>query len=280
MDIERALTESIERWILKRDDSADEKLIFLLCHLGVSTRSELFEMEYAGEAASVIAELMYRNADDDAESMGGLQKYRLEGHFGRKKKSSQFARRFRIKADENWEEEEFSEPATQKGLLSQLMKHNEKNNIASLGSMNSMIKSLQSELARKDRRIDQLEEKVMAQVEIREQLVSRDHERKLVEIQLIKSEDRKDEIFETVKMLAPIAINRLTGKDLFKDADDPLSMQLKSLIDSMDVDQMQGLMGVLKPAQSAVLLDLVQHYQKSEAEKKKNGGLKALPGGS
>src|SRR5215831_12274582 len=87
------------------------------------------------------------SAQRDANDLGGLQTYAVYAYYSNDK--TYVPRKiFRVSAEDEIERERegTTEPATEKGLLSQLMRHNENNNRNSLVAMGYILQTFQKEL--------------------------------------------------------------------------------------------------------------------------------------
>jgi hypothetical protein len=153
-------------------------------HLSVNDRQAdvgAVPLQADGEAEAGVAEVAGRLADliaTDAEGLGGMQRYLLVALRG-----GEVLGRLPLRAaggaDEGGADPIDSEPATARGLVAQLMRHNEANSrIVSL-SMGQIVATLLRQNERLRLVAEEAEDKRYAVANLTEQLLSQQHERDL-----------------------------------------------------------------------------------------------------
>lgn len=277
MDIEHHF-DRVRKWVMEcyQTPPSDGDLRGLkLVHLGLKN-SELWAKElgddFTVEGIDPLVNEILNEAWDDAESLGGIQKYKVEAYFGTKKRAGR-KKRFSMHAGEDASDSEFSEPANGKGLVAQQMRHNEALMKMSVNSFGQMMKMLGSQLEKTQAALDDALEKNYQMIELRERLLSEQEERELQRVMVMKQEDRKDELVEGVKLLLPSVVRRVSGKLLPENAnaDDNLAVEsLKALASSLSQEQIQAIMSSLKPQQTVAFMEVLKTIGESEQKKGKS----------
>lgn len=194
-----------------------------------------------------IIQEVYDALQADAEVIGGVQKYRLLPYFdGAKEPSGRFL--VRVEAGNSSDDEEGfdSEPANQKGLLSQLMRHMEARERLMLTSMNNIMNAQTRILGRQAEQLENYAGKHIELVQTVEELHSEKHLREMETKEFSASQDRKTEMMKQFQLLIPVAANKLlggktNGKNVMDEVVNPHQMMLKRLMDSITQDQLDKL---------------------------------------
>jgi hypothetical protein len=160
-----------------------------------------------------------------------------------------------------------TEPANSKGLLSQLMRHNEANARTSTLAMGAVVKEQARIIERLTQQNEVLQGKVLAAVELTEELQSAKHERDMAWKQLEKRQQLTGELFEKIQILLPVVANKVLGKPVFPEAIDPRVMVVKEWAESLSTSQVDSLRRILKPEQVIALLDAMQATQEDKIER-------------
>lgn len=247
-------------------NSADGELSRLvLTHIGTKheTLSEIPVPNIGDFDPKAAAEEIWADAEDDAESIGGHQKYRVEAYFGSAKKP-QRKKRFAVDATDSTDSE-FTEPATVKGIISQMMRHTEASTKAAVSGGNGVVKMLVAQIERLEKRNQYLEEKIWETFEVRQQLLDRNEERQAERFILEQQEKRKDEVVETVKLLLPGAAKKISkklGTGNGEEGDSAFdAAALKTFAESLTEEQIASLAGILKPPQQIAIMQLLQEMK-------------------
>lgn len=281
-------TEKLERWIRQQMNlnRKDGPLVRLdLVHMGASKQPILFSEEIGSGADSQdLASRIMQEAENDAEGLGGVQRYDVQGFF-EKAKTAKAHHRFRLHVADEYQSDSDgygSEPANAKGHLSQLMRHNEAMFRQTTAYSFDMMRTLAKENEHLRKRCETLEGKFHEQAEAYEELISLQHERELETYKAQRKEERMDEALSTLKMIGPTLVNRLTGKKILPENASPEAAAIDEFMETLDQEQIQKLTTVLKPQQMAVVFGLLEQKLAKDEEKSKaqeNGQTKSLPEG-
>ncbi len=195
---------------------------------------------------------------NDAGAVGGVQTYiLLVFRKGTPKAQARFA--FRRAGLEDSDDQGFdSEPATSPGLLKQLMRHNEaltKVNAANSGVMLRVQAKMIEHFGNENFKM--LEAR-MEQVEMIEELQTMKHARELESAKALNHEERMTGLLDTVKLLAPTVINKMTGKELLPTEAAPVV----AFLESLDEEQQGKIAELLSPAQQVALAEMVRAGEK------------------
>ncbi|HVV51402.1 MAG TPA: hypothetical protein VHO06_17155 [Polyangia bacterium] len=150
-----------------------------------------------------------------------------------------------------------SEPPTEKGLLSQTMRHleiSERTHATAIANIFAMQTRM---LREKDERITHLEERHWETVVAAEQLVSDHHRRQLENRAADQKAEAMREVLGTFLQLAPTAVNKLAGKALLPEKTSPALVGLRALVGTMKPEQLEALKFVMTPAQLETFTEIV-----------------------
>lgn len=271
--------KELERWVRQQKSVARDEgaLTFMeLTHLGQTRHDRIWSAPVEVDTDPTdLASALYKAAVDDANGLGGIQKYSLGVCFGGKKKPLEKCR-FRVRApdDEEFPDDIGSEVANAKGLVTQAMRHTEGVMRTSIGGTQDIIRHYQKMVETSTADAERLRERLAEMYEAHEEILSMQTEREIDRMRAQKREDRIDEGIQVLKLLGPTIINKLAGKKILEEKETPESYQMRQFMESLDPKQMEQLSEVLKPAQLGVVLQLADKYL-DEDKDKANG--KALP---
>lgn len=277
MDVEYHFS-GMRKWLMQAyqtPPSDGELRKVRLVHIGIKN-SELWEKEVTDldvEGVDPLTNELLSEAYEDAESLGGIQKYKVEAYFGTKKRAGR-KKRFAMHAGEDASDNELSEPANNKGLVSQQMRHNEALMKMTVNSFGQMMKMLGSQLEKTQAALDDALEKNYQMIELREKLLSEQEERELTRVMAMKQEDRKDELVGAVKVMLPSVVKRVSGKLLPENAsaDKDMALEsLKALAQSLSQDQIRGIMASLKPEQTVAFMEVINQMNGEDKKGESNG---------
>src|SRR3954468_24522507 len=160
-----------------------------------------------------------------------------------------------------------SEPATERGLLTQTMRHLEISE-RTHATVVANIFAMQSRMLReKDERIAHLEERHWETVIAAEQLVSDHHGRQLENRAADQKAEAMREVLGTFLQLAPTAVNKLAGKSILPEKTSPALVGLRALVGSMKAEQLEAFKFVLSPAQLETFTEIVGSEVADEEKK-------------
>lgn len=267
-DLERFLRKEI---FAEREGKVISKFVLFHCPAG-GKANEVETFKYregmtADELRPLIDEVLSR-AQSDADGAGGVQRYLLRAFVkGDTSPVSRFSFRLRG-SDEDFEEgNAFDDAPNAKGLLTQLMRHNE----AIMRSANTMMGTAVSMLARQaenaNERLEAMTAQRSADFELMEKLRSGQHDRDMEMLQHEASEKRKEAMFEKFSILIPVVLNKLAGTKVVP-SQDPAALMIKGFVDTLEPDQFNKILSALKPEQGIALIELVKSFQQPQLEGK------------
>lgn len=259
-----------------------EKIVLRSASAGSrGTEIETFEIE-AGqielEEIPVYASSILARAQDDADGNGpGVCRYvAVSFRKGENKAGSRYSFRLRGESDADLDDESGEEAPTNKGLITQLMRHNEAMARILVQSTGSGMASMARRLESADRLNETLVKERREMFAVLEEAKSEQHTRDMEMMLTDKSQTRKDQAFAKLMSLVPMVINKIAGSKILPDKSDPLMMLLEPLIGSMSQEQFQAIAQTLQPEQQIMFVDLLKVFQdrKRLAEKNANGETK------
>jgi hypothetical protein len=229
---------------------------------------ETFELTEAipSEELSNFAILIVGRAQTDADGFGtGLHRYQVQTFYRDGEKASGRIV-FRLKGSDDFDEDEAGEEApTGKGLLQQLMRHNEANNRAMVGSTASLLNLMVRRMESQDRVLEKLLEERTKMFETLEAAKSQQHERDMGLMVEDAKQRRLDVGFQKISMLFPVVLDKLSGGKI-PAQNDPTMMMLNELISSMNMEQFQAIQRTLSPEQQIVFMNVLQKFQESKKQ--------------
>ena len=243
-------TESIDRFVIRHDTGAEVATIR-------ADEGGAFERKdrQIDEIASEVSERVF----EDAIGLGGLQRYVISAYSGERAVT-------RLPVRENAEASRGgpapgdpidSEPPTEKGLLSQTMRHleiSERTHATAIANIFAMQTRM---LREKDDRITHLEERHWDTVVAAEQLVSDHHRRQLEDRAADQKAEAMREVLGTFLQLAPTAVNKLAGRALLPEKTSPALVGLRALVGTLKPEQLEALKFVMTPAQLETFTEIV-----------------------
>lgn len=265
---------------------------FQLLHAGPSGSSLLEEVtlpeekiEDADGFIENVIDLMRQASIAACESNGGAQTFAIAANYGEDCDPVYFKFRHSISAFEN-DNIGGSEPATAQGLLAQTQRHLEGRERSTWGMVGQVMSYQQKMIEKYQEGFDRMLDMQMQMVKASEDLLSKKHERDMS----TRAQERKDrtvsEITDKLMALLPIAVYKLTGKNIMG-ADTTASTAMSdAFIESVGEEQFERLVqdGNLPMAdhQRILFMTLLEDYQKRAAGKTKriegkSGGNKLPP---
>jgi hypothetical protein len=249
--LERALeADSIDRLVLRHDTFAEVWTI-----RGEEGGALEATEDRLDELASTLAERIL----EDAVGLGGVQRYLISAYSGDRaitrlpvRENADAATAGRMPGDPI-----DSEPPTEKGLLTQAMRHLEVSERTHAHVVANIFAMQTRMLREKDERISHLEERHWDTVIAAEQLVSDHHRRQLENKAADQKAEAMREVLGTFLQLAPTAVNKLAGRALLPEKTSPALVGLRALVGTMKPEQLEGLKFVMTPAQLATFTEIV-----------------------
>ena len=211
------------------------------------------------------------DADVDAHGIGGVQKYQLIPYHTKNPDRSQGRLVFRAGDAANEERDFESEPANERGMLAQQMRHNEalvRSQVTSVNNtMNILLRSNEKLQVEKEK----LEEDRYRNLSVMEKLMQDGHGRFLAEQESEFQMAMKKETFSKLAMLVPAVVNKLAGQKVLPEATNPKAMAMKGLANSImsTPGKIEKIMssGIFSPEELAVLATLLDDSADAEEGK-------------
>lgn len=242
---------------------------------------ETFEVrasELELEEIPILAGNILQRAQDDADGNGpGVSRFLVYAYRkGENKPSARYPFRLRGESDLDMDSESGEEAPTAKGIITQLMRHNEAMARILVQTTGASMASMARRLESADKLNEALAKERREMFVTLEEAKSEQHNR---DMELMLTEGgmkRKDQAFAKLMALVPMVINKIAGSKLLPDKSDPIMMLLEPLIGSLDQAQFQAIAQSLTPEQQIMFVDLLKTFQerKQLAEKNANGETK------
>lgn len=267
---------------LERDDDAGKCTKFVLKHVNANAKQNevgTFDCRQVhkqtnGEKRETFVEQIINAieeaAHDDAESIGGHQRYLIFAFFQNETKPLARAG-FRMDAgdDDEGDEELESEPANAKGLVAQAMRHQEGNFRTSVMTTNHTISMLQRTIDSQMETINALMKGHLDNLKLVEDLVTQRHERELMSKREELNADIKNDFARKGMMLLPAVVNRLTGKNVIPGSS-PGEIMINDFLETLTEEQLMKIAPILSPEQQVIVFEMLNSkIAKEEAAKEK-----------
>lgn len=253
--------QRIARWLqsVMEEVEGDSTPTLVLRHVTINDRQNdvatfaprvLTDGEHAfGDLVQQVCDAM----DTDADGLGGVQRYLLFA-YGDDRAIARLPLRAAAPGADVTEDPLESEPATPKGLLAQLMRHNEVQTRMFALSYGQVIATMQRTIARLQSSSDLADDRRLEAVAIAEEMLSEKHERELATLQA----DREHEynLQSTAQIEAGVsAIVKLAAQHYLGGG---VGQQLTDLIRSFTPKQWEALHQMLSPDQLSVVNDVLR----------------------
>jgi len=214
----------------------------------------------AGEVDMLVNQIVDAAQKDADDIKQGIQNYAVYAYF-QNDKNDVPRKIFRVAAEEEMERDiSPSEPPTEKGLVSQLMRHNEAVSKTAYVAMTTMFGNFERQIGR----LSEMNEKFAAQqvdmMVLVQDTLNEAHTRRMSEKKNELSMALQEGAFEQLKAVAPIIINRLAGKPILPEPDKSF-MLLAQLLENLTPDQQAMLRDTLSPPQLAILGEILGDYE-------------------
>lgn len=205
--------------------------------------------------ATLVDDVVSR-AQSDADGMGGVHRYELH-IICDKKSTARFA--FRMRSDdESHDEAPGDEAANNRGLLTQLMRHNEQQSRTMVNGIGAVVGMLNRTLERLQDENEALREERRKNWDLIDSAKGREHERELELMDAHRKGEREEMLFQKINTLFPIVLNKLSGKDMMPVEDKNL---LAGLVDTLSESQFNQILSALKPEQQILLLTVIKEMK-------------------
>jgi hypothetical protein len=242
--------DSIDRLVLRHDTMAE--VATLRGEEGAPFECTEPQLD---ELASNLAERIL----EDAIGLGGVQRYIISAHAGDKavtrlpvRENADAAAAGRLAGDAL-----DSEPPTERGLLSQTMRHLEISERTHAHAIANIFAMQTRMLREKDERIGHLEARHWETVVAAEELVSQHHRRQLENRAAEQKAEAMREVLGTFLQLAPTAVNKIAGRTLLPEKTSPALVGLRALVGTLKAEQLEAFKFVLTPVQLETFTEIV-----------------------
>lgn len=209
-------------------------------------------------------------ANDDAEGLGGLQSYVLSSYFTAI--PDKIRERFSFKLSVQSEDDDSidqTEAPTERGIVQQLMRHNEANARVMTMGMAEVVRQQNRMIERLASQNDALMDKHHNVLELTESLLAAQSTMELEKMKVTSRIAREDAAIEKLLVLAPAIVNRLGGKKMLPEKATPEAVMVMDFVKSLRPDQMGEILQKLDPQQQLLVMELIQAQQaREEADKK------------
>jgi hypothetical protein len=216
------------------------------------------------EALASLAEEIEAAIQGDADGLGGTQRYVVVALRG----DAQLTRLpFRVVAAEESESGEplDSEPATSKGLLAQLMRHNEAQNRMFMVSVGHIMSAMQRTIAQQQAMIDSVGDQRLELYAATEGLLSQRHDRELATAEAQHRVNTRSAMVQKIMNLLPLAMSYLTPKEGEQGTKpSQVGALLRAFFETLDERQFQELSKVLTQEQMMAVLQIVEKVKADE----------------
>lgn len=264
-DLERFLRQQLFR---NRDQPLEK---FVLRNALAGARGqEVEEFEIQGtittDQVPLMRDQILTSAQRDADGAGTkLQSYILVALELSSKVGPRF--RFRVRGEGD-DDEGGEEPANEKGLLAQMMRHNEAMMRMMTMGNSAIIQNLSRQLDDSNRHTERLIAQRQEGFQALEEAKSQQHEREIQLLTVGNQEERKsmatNKLVSKIEMLFPILFNKLAGQKMLTTEEHSV---LGSFVESLSPEQLQRIAQQLSPEQQVSLLNMYRDIK----EKNVNG---------
>jgi hypothetical protein len=205
-------------------------------------------------------------AQEDANSLhSGIQLYAVFAHYERNVSYTP-RRYFRVGAEEEYDPEaggaDPSETPDGRGLVAQSMRHLEAVFKTSVMQNSYFMQTMQQENRELRQTIAQQGEQAIEMGALIQETLDNSTARRLAEKEAENKQVMMGSMFENLKLLIPVIMNKIAGQKIAPETDASFNM-LAALFESMPAEQQQALVAdFLTPAQGAVFAEFLGTYEK------------------
>jgi len=205
-------------------------------------------------------------AQEDANNLHqGIQLYAVFAHF---KNDQNYRPRhfFRVTAQEEYDPEttggDPSEPPTEKGQVTQLMRFCESIMRTSVMNNSYMFEALRQENASQRELLGRQAEQQIEMGALIQETMDNAVQRRIQEREAENKQGMMSAVFEHLKLLFPVILNKIAGQKITPETD-PSFQLLAALFEGMSQEQQQALCTqFLTPTQAAVFSEFLDTYEK------------------
>lgn len=238
-----------------------------LRHAGMNMKGQIVEA-FDHESVTVdgiesLAEDILSRAQTDADgSGGGVHRYEVVVTGVEEKRTlARFA--FRVRSeDQDFDGESGEESASLKGIVTQLMRHNEAISRTMIQGVGALVQQLSIRVEKDSLTIDKLLDKRNQDFETIEDARSRENDRELEQLRFAQGREREQWAIGKVEALFPLIIAKISGKPLTTTQERTV---LKTFIDSLTQEQFMALAKQLTQEQQISLFAIVKEIKGLDA---------------
>ena len=221
-------------------------------------------------------------AQGDADGAGGQNNYQVQSYHGESDKpSARFSLKMHGAVDLD-NDDVSSEPANKTGLIAQTMRHLEAVMRTTTIVQANALSTMQRTQARQEQMIEKLIDEKFQNITVVESLLSQKNERDMAQAHAVQKMEMQEKVVDKLMLMAPLALNSFmakknNGQKLLPEEASQTEIQIASLADTMTMDQVEKLTGVLTPEQMMTIVNLFQtakQNQETRLLQKKDGNLK------
>lgn len=209
-------------------------------------------------------------ATREANGNGGLQEFGVYIYHANNRDQHTAKFSFKILADAIEDangDHMVQEPANQRGFMAQLMRHKEEEHRLAHNDLSLSTGVLERHVMRLEARVAQLEGERVDMIRQLEDSLSQREQRELMRQESEAAIIMKKQAMDLLMLLGPTIVNRLAGKKLLPEKTDPRVEMLRSVMASLNEQQMANLEKVFSREQFMVIADM---YLQFVAEEKRN----------
>lgn len=236
---------------------------------GAATRLHAWaigEAERSTAAANTLASELYRVAQDHAGAFDGVQRFALGAFYGDEIEPGRTAA-IRLTVSEERGTSSAAEPteeASPRGLLSQVMRHNEAITRLGHAAVELSLRNLQAQNASLAAENSELRQRNHDSIMAVERAVSEQHRRDLEDRKFAAKARIQAELIGKVNVLLPVVVNRLMGQAALPAG--PGADRLRALVGSISREQIASMASALSVEQQIAFFDVVKDYLPDAAD--------------
>lgn len=270
------IAQQIDQWLKKqvviRDKNHGECTQIKLKHMSVDRKvqgdvaSFSVKLDHGSDELDPLIDSICDAAQKDANDLNsGVQNYVLYAFFPQDLSYSP-RKVFRVAGENEDFERELnpSEPPTEKGLVSQLMRHNE----SIVKTMTVGQGYITGTLQRENQRLAEMNEKFAQQqvdfMVLLQDTMNDSHSRRLAEKKEEVGIAMKQGAIEKLGSLVPVIINRIAGKQILPTGDPAFNL-MGTLLESLSPDQQLMFLNTLDDNQKPLFAEMLSEYEKRKA---------------
>lgn len=244
---------------------------FDLRHLNASGGTTVEQFTYTlGKSVEMFADEIADRAEEDVAGIGEKSHYVVTSEIVKGRHA------FYLNPPDDEGDSYQTDAPTQRGQVSQNMRHTESLLQHMLSSTSVRERSMLKQIQDQQKRIRELEEGRMEMLRGFEDMISQKHLRDIETQSAAMAERRKEQVMDQVTQLLPSVANKFLGARTLPEPTTPEREIMKGLMGSFTDDQFQKLRSVLNPVQTASFLELYESLAKEAAPPKPEDLLKPV----